>query len=92
MKLGNHNIRFIAPLDPVEGRRYVEPVKEEVVGRWDHAYNILEDYVHPTADRDMGWQRASSASSDSDDVLENWQNQIHEVPIYKCGWVTQSLH
>ena len=58
-------------MDLSEGIRYVEIVKEEVVGGWDHAYNILEDYVLPTVDRDMGWRRSSSASSDSDDVLEN---------------------
>ena len=41
----NRDIRFIAPMDPNEGRRYVEPVKEEIVVGWDHAYNISEDYV-----------------------------------------------
>ena len=54
MNFENHDMRFIAPMDPSEGRRYVDPVKEEVVGGWDHAYNILEDYVHPTADIEIG--------------------------------------
>ena len=36
----NGNIKVIAPMDPSEGRRYVELVKEEVLGRWDHAYTI----------------------------------------------------
>ena len=40
MTFENHDIIVIALMDPNEGRRYVEPVKEEVVGRWDHAYNI----------------------------------------------------
>ena len=65
-------IRVIAPLDLSEGIRYVEPSKEEFVGGWDHAYKILEDYVHPTVDRELGWQSSSSTSSDSDDALENW--------------------
>ena len=30
-------------------------------------------------------------SFDSDDVLENWQNRMHEVLVRKCGVVTQSL-
>ena len=50
----------------------VEPVKEEVVGGWDHAYNISEDYVHPIEDGEMVWRISSFASSDSDDALENW--------------------
>ena len=55
MTFENHDIRIIASMDPNEGRRYVEPVKEEVVGGWDHVYNILEDYIHPTANEDLGW-------------------------------------
>ena len=67
----NHDIRVIAPMDPKEGRRYIEPVKDEVVRGWDHAYNISEDYIHPTTDGELGWRSASSASSNSDDALEN---------------------
>ena len=40
MNFENHNIRVIAPMDPSEGRRYVKPVKDEVVEGWDHAYKI----------------------------------------------------
>ena len=32
MTFENRDIKFIAPMDLTEGRRYVEPVKEEVVG------------------------------------------------------------
>ena len=88
MNFENHDIRIIAPR---EGRRYVEPVKEEVVGGWDHVYNISEDYVHPNADRDLGWRSSRSASSNSSDAMENWQNLMHEVLIWKCGLITQSL-
>ena len=30
-------------------------------------------------------------SSDSNDALQNWKNQWHEVSFRKCGLVTQSL-
>ena len=30
-------------------------------------------------------------SSDSEDALENWQNQLHEISFRKCGLITQSL-
>ena len=89
MTFENRDIRFIAPLDPSKGRRYVEPVKEEVVGGWDHAYNILEDYVYPTTDGELRWRSLRSASSYFDDALENWQNQLHEVSIQKCGRVLE---
>ena len=61
-------------MDPREGQRYIEPVKDEVGRSWDHAYNISEDYIHPTIDGELGWRISSSVSSDSEDALENWQN------------------
>ena len=61
-------------MDPQEGKRYIEPVKDEVRRSWDHAYNISEDYIHPTVDGELGWHSVSSTSSDSDDALENWKN------------------
>ena len=55
MTFENCDIKFISSMDPNEGRRYVEPVKEEVVGGRDHAYNISEDYIHLIVDEDLGW-------------------------------------
>ena len=78
-------------MDPQEGHQYIEPVKDEVGKSWDHAYNISEDYIHPTVDGELGWCYASSASSDSNDALENWKNRLHEVSFRKCGLITQSL-
>ena len=69
----------------------MEPAKEEFVRGWDHTYNIYEDYIHPTVNGELGWRRSSFASSDCDDALENWQNQMHEVSLWKCGLITQSL-
>ena len=75
-------------MDPNEGRRYIEPVKDEFVRGWDHIYNISKDYIHPTTNRELGWCNTSSTSSDSDDALENWQNRMHEVLLRKCGLIT----
>ena len=66
-------------------------VKDEAVRGWDHAYNISEDCIHSTTEGELGWCSSSSASLDSYDALENWQSQMHEVSIWKCGLVTQSL-
>ena len=59
-------------MDPQEGHRYIELVRDEAGRSWDHAYNIFEDYIHPTVDGERGWCSASYASSDSEDGLENW--------------------
>ena len=91
MAFENQDIEVISPMDPNEGRWYIEPVKDEFVRRWDHAYNISEDYVHSTVDGELGWHSASSMSSDSDDALENWHNHLHEVSLRKCSLITQSL-
>ena len=71
MTFENQDVRVIAPMDPHEGWRYIQPVKDEVRRSWDHAYNIFEDYIHPIVDGELGWRSAISASSDSEDALEN---------------------
>ena len=71
MTFENQYVRVISPMDPQEGRRYIEPIKDEVRRSWDHAYNISEDYIHPTVDGEIGWQSASSTSFVSDDALKN---------------------
>ena len=90
MTFENQDIRVIAPMETEEGCGYIEPIKDEDGRGWDHAYNIYEDYIHPTADGELRWHSTSSASYDSDDALENWQNRLHEVSFRKCGLITQS--
>ena len=92
MTFKNQDIRVISPMDPHEGCWYIEPVKDEVGRDWDHAYNISKDYIHPTIDGELGWCNTRSTPSNSDDALENWKNQLHEVSFGKCGLVMQSLH
>ena len=91
MTFKNEDVRVISPMDPQEGRWYIEPVRDEVGRSWEHAYNIFEDYIHPSIDGELRWHDASSTSSNSDDALENWQNRLHEVSFRKCGLITQSL-
>ena len=87
MTFENQDVRVIAPMDPQEGRRYIELVKDEIKRSLDQAYNISEDYIHPIVDGELGRRSASSASSGSDDALENWQNWLHEVSFRKCGLI-----
>ena len=68
-------MRVVVPFDPLEGRRYVEPVFNE--GKSDHLDNIYnvtalkEDYINPTADDHLSWRCASSCPPDSGEALEN---------------------
>ena len=54
-------------------------------------YDIPAYYIHPTVDGELCWHNASSDSSDSEDMLEHWQNYMHEVSVRKCIFLTQSL-
>ena len=67
-------LRVIVPLDPSQGERYTEPLRDEDHDVLDHIYNITakeEDYVDPTAEGIMDWQCDSSCMIDSDEGLEN---------------------
>ena len=70
-------LRVIVPLDPSQGERYTEPLRDEDHDVLGHIYNITvkeEDYVDPNAEGIMDWQCDSSYMMDLDDGLENWQN------------------
>ena len=68
-------MRVVAPLDPLEGQRYVEPVVNE--GKGDHLDNIYnvtalkEDYINPSVDGNLSWRCVSSCMSNSGEQLEN---------------------
>ena len=69
-------------MDPSQGERYTETVKDEDPDVLDHIYNITakeEDYVDPTAEGIMDWQYDNPCMTDSDDGLENWQNRLYEL-------------
>jgi hypothetical protein len=57
MAFEKYGLRVIAPLDPDEGQRYIEPIREE-----DHTYELeniykliarQHDYVNPTTDGNL---------------------------------------
>ena len=68
MKFENHDIRVITMMDRNEGRRYIEPMKYEVVRGWDHAHNISDDYVHPIVYGELSWHSVVSISYYFDDA------------------------
>ena len=95
MTFEDKQIRVIAPLDPFQGPRYIEPIRaEEEVRNMGSFYQMTanqSDYINPTAEGNISWQCDNSCASDSDVGLENWQNRLYEVSAPRCAFMTKSL-
>jgi len=64
-----------ALIDPGEGHKYVEPVKDE--RELDTIYNITSNttnYVEPDVDGNLSWENKISWDGDSEQALEDWKN------------------
>ena len=64
---------MIVPLDLAKGERYTEPVREEE--EVDHIYKLTardEDWINPTTNGVLSWERDNECFSDSDEEMENW--------------------
>ena len=94
MNFEGKGLTVIVPLDPSQGERYTEPVRDEDQDVLDHIYNITakeEDYVNHTTEGIMDWQCDSYCMTDSDEGLENWQNRLYELHGHRCARITKSL-
>jgi hypothetical protein len=78
--------RFIAPLDRLEGERFIEPtcLDLEEIGQLYRTNVHDEDYVNPTADGILSWRSITSCATNSDTSLENWKQRLHEVSTRRC--------
>jgi hypothetical protein len=89
-------LRFITPLDPDEGQRYTEPIREEDCAyELENIYKLTarqQDYIDPTIDGNLSWRSDSACSSDLEEALENWQNKMYEVSTRRCARLTQKVH
>ena len=69
-------MRVVAPIDPLEGHRYVKPMHSEGKENYlDQVCNIMssrEYYINPTADGKLSWRSVSSCTCGSGEALENW--------------------
>lgn len=95
MTFEDNKIRVIAPLDPEDGPRYIEPIREEDESKeLENIYKVTarqQDYINPTVDGKLSWRSISSCTSESDEALENWQTRLHEVSMCRCARTTKSL-
>jgi hypothetical protein len=85
--------RVIAPLDPSEGERFVEPtcLDLEEINQLYRTTVREEYYVNPTADGVLSWRSIMSCMSDSDTGLENWQQRLHEVSTRRCARIDHAV-
>ena len=47
--------------------------------------------MNPTTDGRISWERESSYTSDSNEEIERWQNQLHKVTTLNCNMMIRSL-
>lgn len=59
------------PLDPKEGRRYIEPTKGDEINNIYNMIARMDDYFIPTADDALSWRSISSCTLKSEVSLEN---------------------
>jgi hypothetical protein len=85
--------RVIAPLDPFEGERFVEPtcLDLEEINQLYRTIAREEYYVNPTTDGVLSWRSIISCASDSDMGLENWQQRLHEVSTRICARIDRTV-
>ena len=71
-----NSLHVVVPLDPAEGSRYTEPVRDyDSNNDLDCIYKKTtweKDWVNPTADGRISWEHESSCTSDSDEEIEQW--------------------
>jgi hypothetical protein len=93
MTFESRDYRVIAPLDPSEGERFVEPtcLDLEEINQLYRTTTREEDYVNPTADGVLSWRSITSCASDSDTGLENWQQRLHEVSTRRCARIDRAI-
>jgi hypothetical protein len=84
-ELGDY--KFIAPLDPSEEERFVEPtcLDLEEINQLYRTTARTEDYVNPTKDGLLSWRSITSCASESNIGSEDWQQILHEVSTRRCA-------
>lgn len=73
-----NSLRVVVPLDPAEGARYTEPVRnEDSDNELDCIYQITaqdQDWVNLIEDDRISWERDRSCTSKSNEKFERWKN------------------
>jgi hypothetical protein len=96
MTFEGNGLKFIAPHNPDEVCRYIEPIREEDCAyKLENIYKLIarsHDYINPTTDGNLSWRSESACSSNSKEALENWQNKMYELFAWRCDRLTKVVH
>jgi hypothetical protein len=82
------DLKFIAPLDPTKGKRYLEPARGNGIDNLSNMTVWMDDYVNPTANGALSWRSISSCTSDSEEGLNHSHQRMHEVSTRRCARMT----
>lgn len=89
MVFEKNEIWVIVPLDANEGSWYIEPNRDYYEDiDIEHIYKLTasnEDSINPLTDGRINWEKDNSYQSVSDEELEIWKNQLHEVSTLRCN-------
>ena len=80
MRFGLGDYRVIAPIDPSEGKRFVEPTCLDL-DKIDQFYRTTArdaDYINPTADGVLSWWSITSCTTDSDTGSKDYNKYPQE--------------
>jgi hypothetical protein len=93
MTFESREYRVIAPLDPSEGERFVEPtcLELEEINQLYRKTVCDEDCVNPTSYEILSWQSITSCVRDSNIGLENWKQRIHGVSMRRCARIDRTV-
>jgi hypothetical protein len=86
------DLKVTAPLDPTEGKRYIEPIRGNNINNLYNMTAWMDDYVNPTTNGVLSWRSISSCASHSEEGLEHFQQRMHEVSMRQCARITRALH
>jgi hypothetical protein len=67
------DLKVIAPLDPTERKRYIEPTRGKEI---DNLYNMnawMDYYVNPTTNGVLIWRSISLCVLDLEEGLQHWK-------------------
>jgi hypothetical protein len=49
------DLKVTAPLDPTEGKRYIDPTRGNDIENLHNMITWMDDYVNPTTDGELSW-------------------------------------
>jgi len=86
---------FIAPLDTLEGGRYVELAMDNILTEYvNQLYSTTmkeEDYINPTTNGMLSWRSIISCALNSNTGLGKWKQRLHELSTRRCARMIRAL-